>query len=305
MAGLQGAIAGRWLEIRESARSLHDITNLLSPSQEALAEHASRLRHAVEQGTVEYKRAGLQQVFVRLEEMSYRSVSSSVLQTLEHELDLLTWSTVVQKLISEGKISIAHETPEEPHNPSLEVREIMAQVQQAVQKDPAVKTDPAVKNILLQITKYRNEAERLKQLTQKAPEKQRAAMLQNFQSSFAEIFASIKKNYAEFAHRQALKDAPPSKNPLERYKISAFTRLYMPQAEQLTRLRATIAYVRREQEAVRETLLRLTADKQTVFATVRAELEAYERATGSRRLARQLARAFALEIISTIERELR
>ncbi len=305
MAGLQGAIAGRWLEIRESARSLHDITYLLRPSQAALAEHASRLRHAVEQGTVEYKRAGLQQVFVRLEEMSYRSVSSGVLQALEHELDLLTWSTVVQKLISEGKISIAHETPEEPHNPSLEVREIMAQVQQAAQKDPAVKSDPAIKNILLQITKYRNEAERLRKLTQKAPEKQRAAILQNFQSSFAEIFASIKKNYAEFAHHQALKDAPPSRNPLERYRISAFTRLYLPQAEKLTRLRATITYVRREQEAVRGTLLRLTADKQTVFATVRAELDAYEHATGSRRLARQLARAFALEIISTIERERR
>ncbi len=305
MPGLQSAITGHWIEVRQAARSLHHISELLAPADERLSQHASRLRYAVEQGAVEYKRALLQQVFVRLEEMSYRTVSSAGLQELERELGVLIWCTVVQKLIAEGKISIAHETPEEPHNPSLEVREIMAQVQQAVQKDAGVKQDHAVKNILLQITKYRDEAERLKSLIRSAPEKQRPAILANFRASFAEIFASIKKNYTDFAQRQALKDAPPSKNPLERYKIGAFAKLYMQQAEQFSRLRSTISYVRREQEAVRERLLKLTAGKQAVFAGVRAELHAYERVTGSRRPARHLARAFALEIISTIERELR
>ena len=305
MPNLQGTIAGRWIEIREAARSVYDITALLVPSDDALTRHASHLRLAVEQGAVEYKRAVLQQVFARLEEMSYRTVSSASLEELERELGILIWCTLVQRLIAEGRVSIAHETPEEPHNPSLEVREIMAQVQQAVQKDPGVKTDPAVKNILLQIGKYRNEVEQLKTLVRRAPEKQRPAILTSFQASFADIFASIKKNYADFAKRQALKDAPPSKNPLERYKIGTFATLYLQQAEQFARLRTTIEYVRREQEAVRGTILGLTADKQSIFARLRAELDAYERATGTRRLARQLARAFALEIISAIERELR
>ena len=305
MPGLQSAVAGHWIEVREAARTLHDITELIAPGQEALTRHASRLRLAVEQGVTEYKRAVLQPVFTRLEELSYRTVNSAGLQELERELGVLIWCTAVQKLIAEGKITVTRETPEEPHTPSFEVREIMAQIQQAVQQDASVKQDPAVKNILLQITKYRNEAARLKSLTKTAPEKQRAAILKNFQASFADIFQSIKKNYAEFAEREALKNAPPSRNPLERYPIAELAKLYPPQLEQFARVRATIAYTRREQQGIRETLLKLSADKPTVFSPIRSELAAYEHTTGSRSQARHLARAFALEIINTIDRELR
>ena len=304
MSELTRAVAGDWFDIREAARSLHALTEELNPDHVIMAEHAGILHLAMEQGVVEYKRTVLRRFFNCLSDLRYKAIETDILLEQERRLAVLIWVTLVQKLMCDGNLPFGvAEAPAEAGEPSLEVREIISEILDAVAIDPATKSHPAVKNIMLQVGKYRRETENLKKLLGSAPEDKRAAIVKNSKAIFAEIFSSIKKNYGEFASEQARKKRPKVVNPLSPADLKPLSKMFLSQGEEFSRLRSTVAFARREQTGIREMLGSLEGQRDKTIGIVEREAEAYKVRAGSENAALRITRAFAVDICTLIERE--
>lgn len=304
MSELTRTVAGDWFDIREAARSLHALTDELNPDHVFMAEHAEILHLAMEQGVVEYKRTVLRRFFNCLSDLRYKAIETDILLEQERRLAVLIWVTLVQKLMCDGNLPFGSaKPPPEAGEHSLEVSEIISEILDAVAIDPDAKSHPVVKNIMLQVGKYRRESENLKKLLGTAPEDKRAAIVKNSKVIFAEIFSSIKKNYAEFAAEQAEKKRPKVVNPLSPADLKPLSKMFLSQAEEFSRLRSTVAFARREQTGIREMLASLETQREKTLGMVEREAEAYKVRAGSENAALRITRAFAVDICTLIERE--
>lgn len=304
MSELTRAVAGDWFDIREAARSLSALTEELNPDHAFMAEHGEILHLAMEHGVVEYKQTVLRRFFNRLSDLRYKAIETDILVEQERWLAVLIWVTLVQKLMCDGNLPFGSSPPPpDAGEHSLEVSEIIREILDAVALDPNIKSHPAVKNIMLQVGKYRRESENLKKLLGTAPEDKRSAIVKNSKTIFAEIFASIKKNYAEFASEQAQKKRPKTANPLSPADLKPLSKMFLSQAEEFSRLRSTVAFARREQTGIREMLASLETHREKTLSMVEREAEAYKVRAGSENAALRITRAFAVDICTLIERE--
>ncbi len=272
---LESRISGDWIELRNASRNPDQLEELLG-----IAGHAPlalELSAAVEAGVVEVKRRRIGKLFEVLEDIKYRSKSLGQLEVQADALASLIFAVFTERGFLEGTIPLPSEESASGADLSgdvkqQEIRSIIEDVQQIVATDPSARMAAGIKNILLQVSKYRQEMEDLKRLTANAPDEKKKAYVQNFQRSFADIFASIRKNYAEYLReREAMKQSAEP-GVLDGLECKPLVRHLTSEAETLSSFRSTILYVRKEQVRVIEILTRLANRKEELFTMLDREL---------------------------------
>lgn len=303
---LQSRISGDWIELRNAGRDPEQLEELLGLSSHA--PFAREIASSVEGGVVEAKRRRLAKLFEVLEDIKYRSKSMGQLEAQVGSIASLIFAIFAERGLLEGSIALPSERDDTSENQTervkqKEIRDIIEDVQTIVATDPSAKMAAAIKNILLQVNKYRSELENLKRLTYNASEEKKQAYAANFQKSFSDIFASIRKNYAEYLQQQEQQAHAAERKLLDGLDTKALVRHLTAEAEALSAFRSTILYVRREQVGVLENLTRLADRKDELFGMMDRELALFAETLAkakrppkdgglnfSKRLGRELAR---------------
>lgn len=278
---LSGRISGDWIELKNASREPDQLEELLGLSTHA--PMARELAGSVEGGVVEAKRRRLAKLFEILDDIKYNSRSMGQLESQAGSIASLLFAIFSERGIIEGTVRLPSErldtSPDQSEKvKQQEIREIIDDVQAIVATDPSAKMAAAIKNILLQVSKYRSELENLKRLTHNAPEEKKKAYAANFQKSFSDIFASIRKNYAEYLRQQAQEAHAAERGLLEGLDTKPLVRHLTAEAEALSAFRSTILYVRREQVRVLENVARLADRKDELFSMMDRELALFAEA---------------------------
>ncbi len=275
---LASRISGDWIELKNASRDPEQLEELLGLSSHA--PMARELAGSVEGGVVEAKQRRLTKLFEILEDIKYNSRSMGQLESQAGSIASLIYAILAERGVVEGTIRLPSErqdsTPDQMEKvKQQEIRDIIEDVQAIVATDPSAKMAAAIKNILLQVSKYRSELENLKRLSQGATEEKKKAYAANFQKSFSDIFASIRKNYAEYLRQQAQEAHAAERGFLEGLDTKPLVRHLSAEAEALSAFRSTILYVRREQVRVLENVARLADRKEELLTMMDRELELF------------------------------
>lgn len=303
MNALARRVAGDWFVLREASRSPEEIVEVLgSPDLPQIAEG---LRNTFEEGTVEYKRGVSQPALLVLEESRFRSLEHGDLDSIERAFASMVYVTLVQRLICVGIIEVrdlrSDQIPIEDQATG-DVKEIIGEIQARVRAEKGFRERPEVKNILLQVSKYRNEMDTLRKLTHNAPKETAAQIVRNSQATFGEIFASIRRNYQSIVKEDVARSPREVRNPLLKHELKPLAKLFMDQAQLFQEFRSTVAFVRTEQFRPRETLVDLADRHDEVRQTVENEKTRLVALGGSESAGRTLARQFATETLRVTRR---
>ena len=210
---------------------------------------------------------------------------------------------LIERLISIGAIEAKDiRTDEMPVEDQAtdDVKEIIAEIQSRAKQESGFKERPEVKNILIQVSKYKNEMETLRKLTLNAPRDKAAQIVKNSQTTFGEIYASIRRNYQAIIRADMATEPREVRNPLLKYDLKPLAKVYMDQAQHYLEFRSTVAFVRTEQFRPREALVELSDRGDELRKAVSQEREKLEGIAGKQTAA--LARQFATESARALER---
>jgi hypothetical protein len=195
------------------------------------------------------------------------------------------------------------EAEEAEPEPEVDVKAIIAEVQERVKTDPSVRTQQPVKNILMQLSRYSRELAQFKELTARTPADKRGGIAENFRRTAEEIFGSIRRNYEQLQQNERNAIPTEPKNILLRVPIDKLAGLYLKQARAAMEVRSGLLYAREEQQGTRELLLTLSDRSESLSTLMDEEEQRYRELAGTERLAYEVARAFAQELEKRIERD--
>lgn len=309
-----------WAQFEAAGRDLERRAEALGLEREHLAGEIEPLGLAIEGGLPEYKSTRLTEAFRVLADARYRSLTSAQILDVARSFALFAYVVTIQRLICDGTLKVREHPPRdrrdgagdmeavveeaapEPHS-EVDVKRIIAEIQELVQTDPDARMRQPVKNILMQLSRYRRELEQVKEITARTTPDKRGPIAENFKRTSGEIFASIRRNYEQLglAEREAVRVEP--KNVLLRVEIKELVPLVNRQIRTAVETRSILLHARDEQYGTRETLLALADRREETLATIAEEQAIYARIAGTDRLVRHVARAFALEVARRIERE--
>jgi hypothetical protein len=296
--------------IQEAGRDLEQLAEFLELGREDLEAQLEPLRLSAEEGCLEYKQSLVNSVFRQLENERYRSLAATALEGLARELGVLIYITTVQRLLADGQLPLRQsqrsaESEERPEadEPQVEVKEIIAEIEDRVKKDPALRTRQPVKNILMQLNRYSKELNDFKELTARIPREKAPAVAANFRKTAAEIYGSIRRNYDEFVKEEQAALPKEPQNILLRIDRKSLVRIYAEQAREASSVRSSVLFSRDEQYGTRELLVELAGRHRDFDAMIRSERARYLELGGTQVVAREIALAFAAEITRRVERE--
>ncbi len=295
-----------WTTFEAAGRDLTARAEALGIERDELASQVEPLELAVEGGCLEYKRQALSSAFRAIEEARYRSLSSAQIAALAKQFGLYAYVSTIQRLMADGTIQIRDQQPSEPaiaaSEPELDVKKIIAEIQERVKGDPALRTRQPVKNILMQLSRYTRELEQLKEITARTPAEKRGGIAENFRRTSEEIFASIRRNYEQLQREERAAPTEP-RHILLRIPLKQIAGLYLKQARGAMEVRSVLLFAREEQQGTREMILALADRREQLLAMVDEEETSYLQLSGTKGLAQQMARSFAQELAKRIERE--
>lgn len=299
-----------WSAFEAAGRDLEGRAEALGLEREELAAQIEPLQLTVESGVLEYKRSLLNETFRAIEDARYRSLSSVQILGIAKELGIYTYVTTLQRLMADGTIVIrphhakpGDEPAEAPEEPEIDIKQIIAEVQERVQQDAEVRTRQPVKNILMQLSRYSRELEQFKELTARTPADKRGGIAANFRKTTEEIFASIRRNYEQLAQEERAAIPTQPQHILLRIPIRKLSGLYLKQSKSAMEVRSGLLYAREEQYQTREMLLDLAEYHAPMMKQIDEEEAHYRELAGTERLAIQVARTWAQELEKKIGRE--
>lgn len=310
-----------WAQFEAAGRDLEGRARALDLEREHLAAEIEPIELAIEGGLPEYKRGRLNEAFRILADARYRSLTSAQILDVARSFGLFAYVVTIQRLIADGTLRVREHPPRDRHEGSdendapivaeappepqseIDVKQIIAEIQELVQNDPDARMRQPVKNILMQLSRYRRELEQVKEITARTTPDKRAPIAENFKKTSGEIFASIRRNYEQLglAEREAVHVEP--QNVLLRVAIKELVPLLNRQVRAAMEIRSSLLHAREEQYGTRETLLALADRRDATLALVAEEEKLYGRIAGTERLVRHVARSFALEVARRVERE--
>ena len=280
MEELDLKISGDWIELKGKSNDLNALIDMLDIPSYELKGAAEMLRHSVEQGIVEYKRALLMPVLVALETARYKSLAGQEMTTHEKSLAVLLLAILLQRLLCTQVLPISRE-PEEKRSfgvESMQVGAILADVNARIKRNPALRSHAAIKNILMQVQRYNAENKKMRALVPTIKPEMRKSFLTNFARTFDEIVGSIKRQYGTILQEQV--DAQKGSRGEFTWSLlplKELAPLLASQAREVARIRSTLAHARDEKYKTREVLVRLYDGRQTVLKLIEDELKVYRR----------------------------
>jgi len=278
MAELEKRISGDWIEIREKSNDFHALLEALAPPPDEMAAAAGRLRHSVEQGIVEFKRVSLSPVLVALETARYRTLAAEDVAAQEQSLTLLLLVILLQRLLCADLLPMARPA-DVKHDfgvDSLQVNTILADVNARVKGNTALRAHTAVKNILMQVQRYNQENQKMRQLLPAIKAEMRTSFLTNFTKTFNEIIGSIRRNYLVLLEEDAAAETARREGfSLALMPLKDLAPLLASQAKEVARFRSTLAHAREEKYKTREALVHLYDGRQAVVRLIEEEPKSY------------------------------
>jgi hypothetical protein len=299
-----------WTAFDATGGDLETRADALGLEREDLAAQAEPLELAVEGGILEYKRTLLNDAFRAIEQARYRSLTGAQILGIAKQFGVYAYVATVQRFMADGTMPLREHRPkaEEPEpseadEAEADVKQIIAEIQERVKKEPELRTRQPVKNILMQLSRYSRELEQFKDVTARTPPDKRGNIAKNFRMTTEEIFASIRRNYQQLEReeREAMPTQP--QNILLRIPVDKLSGLFLKQSRAAVEVRSGLLFAHEEQYQTRELLLSLADYHERMLAMVDEEETSYRELTGTDRLAILASRTFAGEVKKRIERE--
>jgi len=280
MAELEKRISGDWFELRQKAGDYHALVEVLPLSNAELRDAATKLRLSVEQGIIEFKRTMLSPVLVALETARYKSLDGQEMMLQERSLTALLFTVMAERLLATDLLPRSRPRKEGQNvgTEELQVGAIIDAVKGKIKVNPGLRSHPAIKNILVQVQLYNKENQKMRELLPMIKPEMRASFLANFTRTFEGIVASIRRHYTALLQEEAA--VSKSRQPefsLALLPLKDLAPLLATQAQEMARMRSTLAYAREEKYRTREVLVRLYDSRHQVLSLIEDELKMYRR----------------------------
>ncbi len=334
MAELDQVVSGEWFEVRERIHHADQLFDLLVRRNEVELSPAlwdavgDDLERAIEGGIFEFKRRRLTLQLAKLEEAAYTSELFRDLDREQIDATTLLLVCAAQRSLVAGELRfLAHEEEQsaeksiksdsETDEPqatgdsgadgpttaggedaavNADIRRIVTDIQEIVAADPSLKMNAAIKNIMLQLSKYREEAATYQKLKDQASSYRLEMYSKTFSASFSRIFDSIRKNYRSFLTEQEELRKSSRGSVLDNIETKAWTRLLTQQIEEVSRVRATFLFVSKEHSGMREPLVALGKNKDAILSLIDREKDLAEDLAGGEDAGHRLGRILAVEV---------
>lgn len=299
-----------------------------------LDSDAHELERTIEGGIFEYKRRTLHAVHTQLAEAEFSSDvfkhigdladrMGSWLLASAWERALLTQDVEFRRLSSarredEDEIAVADSEEDGSAPPSgdaagrnarakdgdgaAEIRRIIADVHELVAADPSARMHSAIKGILVQLRKYREEAETYRKLREKASSYRVELYSRTFAATFQQIFETIRRNYETYMEEQRQVQRRERASFLEGLDTREWARVVTRQLEQASRIRAVLMYLSEQHSGLREPLVDLADDVARVDDEVDDEDDIASDVCGGEEAAVRLSRIIANECAARFRR---
>ena len=298
MEGLEKTISGDWFDIKSNAdnlRELEDYFELTAPDFETAAQE---IRLSVEEGIVEYKRNILNPLFSFSESLKYDSRGFEELIQQAENLAPLIYILFLQRLIARGTIPLKKQEINLDEDRKLGIKEIIQDVNDRIQMDQSVAMHQSIKNILAQVNLYKKELAEMKKMLPNIPREKTEAFSDNFKKTFAEINQRIEENYSAFLREEIQKyHESLNTNPLSYIDVKYMGKLFLEQAQTVSKLRSTLKYAENEGFKTRTVLVNIEKEQEELRRPFFRELLEYKRLTESDQDAFTLSKAFSSEIV--------
>lgn len=299
-----------WTAFDASGRDLEARADALGLEREDLAAQVEPLELAVEGGILEYKRTLVNEAFRAIEQARYRSLTGAQILGIAKQFGICAYVATVQRFMADGTVPLrAHRPkadeaePSEAEEAETDVKQIIAEIQERVQKEPELRTRQPVKNILMQLSRYSRELEGFKEVTARTPPDKRGNIAKGFRETTEEIFQSIRRNYRELEQEERRAIPTQPQNILLRIPLDKLSGLFLKQSRAAVEVRSGLLFAHEEQYQTRELLLSLADYHERMLAMIDEEEQRYRELAGTDRLAITAARTFASEVEKRIERE--
>jgi hypothetical protein len=312
MVELEKRITGDWIDLRSKANDFHEMLDALAIPPSDLRVAAEALRHSVEQGIVEYKRTLMMPVFSTLEAARYTTIPPEEMGRQEGALTVLLFVILTQRLLSAELLPLSRR-PEEKRSfgvDTLQVGAILADVNARLKQNPALRASGSVKTILAQVQRYNGENRKMRELLPTIKPEMRTSFLANFTRTFDEIIGSIRRNYQQILQEEhAAQSAGREGFSLSQVAVKELVPLFVSQAQEVARIRSTLAHARDEKYKTREFLVRLYDGRQAAQKLIEDESRAFRKicdkaqAGSAESCAQSMANAFRDEIVMILEKQ--
>ncbi len=291
-------IAGDWYDIKEASDSLLKLETVFALADEDLDAILGEIRLAVDDGIVEYKRKVAIRAFDFAESQKFDSRGFEEIGTHIAALRRAVYAILVQRLIAIGTVPARKPRADVRIDGSMigkDVKEIVADVQARIGKNPELRKSAAVKNILMQVSIYGKELANLKELAPNIPKEKLASFQENFKKSFESITRKVQDNYAELLNEADLGAKRESATTIfARFDLKALGPLYLSQAKELAEVHSVYAYAEKERYKTREILAGISSEREPTLGLLARELREYERLSVGH--AKEVAREFGWEV---------
>jgi hypothetical protein len=274
MVELERRISGDWIDSREAAADQYRLTEHFKLGPERLHALATEMRKAVEEGLLEYKEVTLKPFFNALEAVQYQSLSAEELQRHEQPLAELVYAVLLQRLLCSGAIPLSRDrSAARVSTAELPVNDILADVKERVRRDAAFQRHPSVKNIYVQVSLYQRERRKMEELLPTIKPEKRPVFQANFQATFQRIFDSIRRHYSDLLTEEEARKRQEEgrEHLLYRLNLSDLTPVLAAQAQEVSRLRSTLAFAREDKFKTRGILVNLYRQRERVLGLVERE----------------------------------
>ena len=318
MSELEKKIRGDWYEIRNSLDNPDDIVDFLKIRPQDFSQAAERLRYAVDEGVVEYKRELLRHIMMPLKSLKWDSRAITKLNDTIKGSTMAIFTPLVQRLFAKGILRLySHRSEEDetkldrreqqeqdaPDSSGPDMKTIIAEVRKLIQEQPEMKTNPEVKKILLQLKVYNSEMEKMRSLAPNIPKEQAEGFKRNFKETFGEINSKIKSAYQNLMAEKEKSYRPEEHRPiLKRYNFSEVEPIYHEQIENAVRIYSTISFAVQERFQMREILVELGATESYHEESFKKELELYSRLAPFGEESLKISRAYRDQISQYYQR---
>ncbi len=314
MFDLEKRISGDWIDLKRTLNDPIGIQDLLKLSAAELRTTAERLRFSVEQGIIEFKRSVISPVLSVLETARFKTLETLEIAEQERVLTQLLFVVLLQRLLALEIVPLAR-GPESKRDfgiADMQVNVILSDVNSRIRANPALRARAEFKNIFMQVQLYNKENKKLRELLPTIKPEMRTAFLTNFTKTFADIIASIRRQYLSILQEEAEADkARQAGFSLAHLPLKELGPLLTDQAREFSRIRSTLGHARDEKYKTRETLVRLYDQRQQAIRLIEQEAKSYVRVCrdfaelGQESCVTRTADGFRTEIVTLLEKQLK
>lgn len=313
MTSVDQAVRGGWYELRENLRKPRALFNFLFPGNSARAvstlvnEAAAEMENAIEGGVLEVKRRRLNLLYVELEEAEYSSEVFSRLEQLARLAAVTILIMGIERAYLSGDIPLESDGEDDDTEGASEkaktsapaaesgqdIKQIIADVQQIIAADPSAKMDGAIKNILLQLQKYRTEAEAFRKLKEQSTGYRLEMYSRTFAATFQSIFTSIKRNYESYQMQKQGKKPPDEFSLLQDLDTEQWSAAVLQQLEEADRIRSSLLFLSGKHTNLRGPVVEVARRRTAMGELLERETAVAAEAAGSEAAAWRLNRLMA------------